>query len=150
MRAPGYRPSRLPLGARQYIGSCINVDGMSTAVEMRTEPRDHISCAAPAHTRAVAHVGHALSDPTRAAIVLALRHGSHCPADLAAELDVSRQSMSNHLSTLRGCGLVVAERRGRHMHYSLADPALASALEAMLTVTYSLDPSCCDGEGCTC
>ncbi|GIG54314.1 transcriptional regulator [Demequina activiva] len=123
---------------------------MDTRVSLGAEPRDHIACAAPAHTRAVAHVGHALSVPTRAAIVLALRHGSHCPADLAAELGVSRQSMSNHLSCLRGCGLVVAERRGRHMHYSLADPALAQALGAMLALTYALDPSCCDGDGCTC
>ena len=118
--------------------------------EIQTEPTDHIACASPAHTRAVAHVGHALSDPTRAAIVLALRHGSHCPADLAAELGVSRQSMSNHLSTLRGCGLVVAERRGRHAHYSLADPALAAALGSMLALTYSLDPTCCDEPECTC
>ncbi|MFW2513499.1 ArsR/SmtB family transcription factor [Demequina sp. SO4-13] len=122
-----------------------------TTLDVTAEPRDHIACAAPAHTRAVAHVGHALSDPTRAGIVLALRHGSHCPADLAAELGVSRQSMSNHLTCLRGCGLVTSERRGRHAHYSLADPALASALEAMLALTYSLDPTCCDSEtGCTC
>ncbi|WP_084631508.1 ArsR/SmtB family transcription factor [Demequina aestuarii] len=115
-----------------------------------SEPRDHIACAAPAHTAAVAHVAHALSDPTRAAILLALRHGTHCPADLAAELSVSRQSMSNHLTCLRGCGLVTAERRGRHAHYSLAHPSLATALEAMLAMTVTLDPSCCDSEGCTC
>lgn len=114
------------------------------------EPRDHIRCARPEHTAAVAHIGHALSDATRAAIVLALRHGSHCPADLASELGVSRQSMSNHLSHLRGCGLVVAERRGRHMHYSLAHPALADALDAMLALTVTLNPACCDSEGCTC
>nr|WP_234983482.1 metalloregulator ArsR/SmtB family transcription factor [Demequina sp. NBRC 110053] len=95
-------------------------------------------------------MGHALSDPTRAAILLALRHGSHCPADLAAELDVSRQSMSNHLTCLRGCGLVRAEKRGRHAHYSLADGSIAVALDALLALTFTLDPTCCDGEECTC
>jgi len=114
------------------------------------EATDHIRCAAPEHTRAIAHVAHALSDPTRAAIVLALRHGSHCPADLASELEVSRQSMSNHLACLRECGLVVAERRGRHMHYSLADASLVTALESMLAMTVTLDPTCCDGPECTC
>nr|WP_234988073.1 metalloregulator ArsR/SmtB family transcription factor [Demequina sp. NBRC 110056] len=117
---------------------------------MTAEPRDHVQCAHPEHTRAVAHVGHALSDPTRAAILLALRHGSHCPADLAAELDVSRQSMSNHLTCLRGCGLVRAEKRGRHAHYSLADASIATPLDALLAVTFTLDPTCCDGEECTC
>lgn len=121
-----------------------------TASALLDQARDHVACASPTHTRAVAHVGHALSDPTRAAIVLALRHGSHRPADLAAELGVSRQSMSNHLACLRGCGLVVAERRGRHQHYSLADLAFASALEALLETTLTLDPTCCDGPGCTC
>ena len=123
---------------------------LDTAQPINTEPRSHVACAHPDHTRAVAHVGHALSDPTRAAILLALRHGSHCPADLASELNVSRQSMSNHLTCLRGCGLVRSQRRGRHAHYSLADGSIAAALDALLALTFTLDPTCCDGEECTC
>nr|WP_304524071.1 metalloregulator ArsR/SmtB family transcription factor [Demequina flava] len=106
--------------------------------------------ATPTHTAALAHLGHALSDATRSAILLALRDGAQCPADLAEALDVSRQKMSNHLSTLRGCGLVVAERDGRHAHYRLAHDDVARALDAMLGLALALDPDCCDNKECTC
>jgi DNA-binding transcriptional ArsR family regulator len=36
--------------------------------------------------------------------------------------------MSNHLSCLRDCGLVVAEPEGRRVRYRLADGRLAHAL----------------------
>lgn len=122
----------------------------STASALSRDATNHVTCANPSHTAALARLGHAISDPTRAAILLALRHGSHCPADLAAELEVSRQSISNHLTCLRECGLVVAERRGRHAHYRLSQPELAQALTAMLAITLIVDPHCCDDEGCQC
>ena len=122
----------------------------ATASALEADSTSHVTCANPGHTAALAQLGHAISDPTRAAILLALRHGSHCPADLASELEVSRQSMSNHLTCLRDCGLVVAERRGRHAHYQLSQPELAQALDAILAVTLIVDPDCCDGPGCTC
>ncbi|MDN4479486.1 ArsR/SmtB family transcription factor [Demequina muriae] len=106
--------------------------------------------ATPTHTAALAHLGHALSDATRSAILLSLRGGAKCPADLAAEQGVSRQSMSNHLTTLRSCGLVVAEKSGRHAHYSLAHTDVAAALDAMLGLALALDPDCCSGQECTC
>lgn len=122
----------------------------ATASSLEGEAGSHVKCANPAHTAALAQLGHAISDPTRAAILLALRHGSHCPGELATELDVSRQSMSNHLTCLRDCGLVTAERRGRHMHYQLSQPELAHALDAILAVTLIVDPTCCEGPGCSC
>ena len=61
----------------------------------------------------MARVGHALSDPTRTQVMLVLHEGPSYPADLAERIQVSRQSLSNHLACLRGCGLVVAEPEGR-------------------------------------
>ncbi len=82
----------------------------------------------------LARFGHALSDPTRARILLALREAPAHPADLALLLGVSRQSMSNHLACLRGCGLVVATPQGRRTRYELADPRLGHALQDLLGV----------------
>lgn len=82
----------------------------------------------------LARFGHALSDPTRARILLALRDAAGHPADLAELLGVSRQSMSNHLACLRGCGLVVATPEGRRSRYELADPRLGHALNDLLGV----------------
>ncbi len=102
------------------------------------------------HTAAVARLGHALSDPTRAGILLALRASDRYPAELADGLGVSRQVMSNHLACLRGCGLVESVPDGRRSSYRLADPHLAPALDELMRVTLIVEPDCCDGEGCTC
>jgi DNA-binding transcriptional ArsR family regulator len=102
------------------------------------------------HTAAVARLGHALSDTSRAAILLALREAPAYPSDLADDLGVSRQLLSNHLACLRGCGLVVGVAEGRHTRYELADPHLAPALEELMRVALIVDPTCCDDDGCTC
>lgn len=102
------------------------------------------------HTAAVARLGHALSDTSRAAILLALREAPAYPSDLADDLGVSRQLLSNHLACLRGCGLVVGVAEGRRTRYELADPHLAPALEKLMRVALIVDPTCCDGDGCTC
>jgi ArsR family transcriptional regulator, cadmium/lead-responsive transcriptional repressor len=91
----------------------------------------------------LARFGHALSDPTRARLLLALREGPGYPADLAELLGTSRQSLSNHLACLRGCGLVVAVPEGRRVRYELADPRLAHALNDLLGVVLAVDPACC-------
>ncbi|MDQ1642322.1 MAG: ArsR family transcriptional regulator, cadmium/lead-responsive transcriptional repressor [Actinomycetota bacterium] len=73
-------------------------------------------------------VGRALADGTRRRILLRLARGGAYPAELAGDLGVSRPGMSNHLSCLRDCGLVVAEPEGRRVRYRLADGRLAHAL----------------------
>lgn len=78
-----------------------------------------------------------------ARLLLALREAPGYPAELADLLGVSRQSLSNHLAYLRGCGLVVAAPQGRRVRYELAEPALAHALGDLLTVVLAVDPACC-------
>ncbi|MEU8075223.1 metalloregulator ArsR/SmtB family transcription factor [Catellatospora citrea] len=97
----------------------------------------------PTYGQVLARFGHALSDPTRARLLLALRDGPAYPADLADLLEVSRQNMSNHLACLRGCGLVVAVPEGRRSRYELADPRLAHALGDLLGVVLAVDPAAC-------
>ena len=96
------------------------------------------------HGQVLARFGHALSDPTRSRLLLALRDATGYPAELAATLGVSRQSLSNHLACLRGCGLVVAVPEGRRTRYELADPQLAHALADLLGVVLAVDPQACD------
>lgn len=97
--------------------------------------------AAPASV--LSRFGHALSDPTRARLLLALREAPAYPADLADLVGVSRQGVSNHLACLRGCGLVVAVAEGRRVRYELATPHLAEALGALLGVVLVTDPAAC-------
>ncbi|MEV6527877.1 metalloregulator ArsR/SmtB family transcription factor [Longispora sp. NPDC051575] len=95
------------------------------------------------HGAVLARFGHALSDPTRSRLLLALRDSPGYPAELADLLGVSRQSLSNHLACLRGCGLVVAAPEGRRTRYELADARLAHALGDLLGVVLAVDPAAC-------
>ncbi|AEE44836.1 ArsR/SmtB family transcription factor [Cellulomonas fimi] len=101
------------------------------------------------HAAALARLGHALSDQTRARVLLALREAPAYPSDLADALGVSRQVMSNQLACLRGCGLVESVPDGRRTWYRLADPHLAPALDDLLQLLLVVDPTCC-GPACTC
>lgn len=101
-------------------------------------------------------LGRAMADPNRSRILLALLQGPGYPARLAADLDLTRTNVSNHLACLRGCGIVVAEPEGRQTRYEIADPHLAAALTALVDVTLAVDkdvpcmdpactvPGCCD------
>ena len=100
---------------------------------------------------ALSRFGYALSDPTRAEILLMLRDGPGYPSDLADKIGVSRQILSNHLACLRGCGLVVAEPEGRRNRYELADDRIVHALGDLRGLVLSVDPACCptaDKEQC--
>ncbi|MFI1462117.1 ArsR/SmtB family transcription factor [Nocardia carnea] len=103
------------------------------------------------HTDALARFGHALSDPTRTRILLNLRRAPGYPSELAEQIGVTRQILSNHLACLRGCGLVVAVPEGRRSRYELADPRIGAALEDLLGLVLAVDPACCPDavtEGC--
>lgn len=103
------------------------------------------------HSSVLSRFGHALSDPTRSQILLALRDAPAYPSDLADTLGVSRQGLSNHLACLRGCGLVVAVPEGRKTRYELVDAKLRSALTDLLAVVLTTDPEHCSSsqsEGC--
>ena len=76
-----------------------------------------------------------------------MRNGPAYPADLAELAGVSRQTMSNHLTCLRGCGLVVAVPEGRRSRYELADERIGNALNDLLDLVLMVDPDCCGGEG---
>lgn len=103
------------------------------------------------HSDALARFGSALSDPTRAEILLTLRGGPSYPSDLADKIGVSRQILSNHLACLRGCGLVVATPEGRRSRYELTDPHIARALDDLVGLALTVDPACCaaaESQGC--
>ncbi|MGN7147554.1 ArsR/SmtB family transcription factor [Arthrobacter sp. SAFR-179] len=99
------------------------------------------------HAPVLARFGYAVSDPTRARVLLALAEAPAYPSDLADSLGVSRQSMSNHLTCLRGCGLVVAVPDGRRSRYELADGRIGHAIKDLINVVLAVDPACCAPDG---
>ena len=85
-------------------------------------------------------VGRALSDPTRRRILLILLDGPAYPAALAERLGTRRTNVSNHLTCLRGCGLVRATREGRRVRYDLASPRLGHALADLVDLELDVEP----------
>ncbi|KZS59206.1 Cd(II)/Pb(II)-sensing metalloregulatory transcriptional regulator CmtR [Mycobacterium ostraviense] len=88
---------------------------------------------------ALARLGRALADPTRCRILVALLDGICYPGQLASHLGLTRSNVSNHLSCLRGCGLVIATYEGRQVRYALADRHLARALGELVQVVLAVD-----------
>ena len=86
-------------------------------------------------------LGRAMADPTRSRILMTLLEGPSYPAVLAQELELTRSNVSNHLTCLRDCGIVVAEPEGRQTRYEIADPHLTGALNSLVNVTLAVDES---------
>jgi ArsR family transcriptional regulator, arsenate/arsenite/antimonite-responsive transcriptional repressor len=71
-------------------------------------------------TTSVDRLFRAFSDRTRLRILNLLRQGPFCVNDLVQIIGVPQPKTSRHLAYLRRSGLVVAEKHGLWIHYSLA------------------------------
>lgn len=67
------------------------------------------------HTKALA----VCADPTRQAVLIALRHGPRSVGEIADGLPVSQSAVSQHLRVLREAGLVRSEAAGTRRLYSV-------------------------------
>ena len=73
-------------------------------------------------------VFHALSDPTRRALLGRLGRGEATVTELAAPFSTSLPAISKHLKVLEQAGLLRREVRGREHHCRLEPAPLRSAL----------------------
>lgn len=84
----------------------------------------------------------ALADPNRLEILSILGRTVRCNCHLQDLLDLAPNLLSYHLKILREAGLIVGERRGRWIDYSIAPEARSLVLAALpaLDVATSPDP----------
>jgi len=68
------------------------------------------------------------SDPSRLAILEALRSGPATVTELVQKTGLTQSNLSNHLSCLRDCGLLSVQPQGRYAFYSLSDARVAQLL----------------------
>jgi len=61
----------------------------------------------------------ALADPTRRAILRRLQGGSCSAGELADAFPQAKATLSHHFSVLKAADLILAERRGQSIVYSL-------------------------------
>lgn len=68
------------------------------------------------------------ADPSRLAILTALRDGPLSVGDIAAATGLTQPNSSNHLRCLTECGLLASEQRGRFVYYRLSDRRVGKLL----------------------
>jgi DNA-binding transcriptional ArsR family regulator len=78
-----------------------------------------------------AQIFQALANPTRIAIVDALRDGEMTAGVLMAKLNLEQANASQHLAVLRAKQVVVNRRAGNQVYYSLRDPVLLEVLDLL-------------------
>ena len=77
----------------------------------------------------VAEAMQALATPSRVLILAELREGPRSVSELIAAVGMQQSAVSHQLRLLRDIGLVVGERQGRSVVYSLYDDHVASLID---------------------
>lgn len=72
----------------------------------------------------------ALAHPLRIRILEVLSKGDRTVNEIQKELDTEGSSVSQQLSVLRAKNIVVGTKQGKHVIYTLRDPAIIELLEA--------------------
>lgn len=75
-----------------------------------------------------------LSDPKRIAILYALSEGPKNVMDLAEILEMPQPTISRHLKILRERGMVLSERKGANIIYTIGDKRIIRALDLLREV----------------
>ena len=99
-------------------------------------PKDKIRLASEG-LRAIAH-------ELRLAVLCHLLSGPKCVAELVEATGASQSNLSQHLAKMRMLGIVVAEKRGQHVFYRIANPDFAHLVEALQQIYC---PEMCAVEG---
>jgi DNA-binding transcriptional ArsR family regulator len=91
-----------------------------------------------------------LADPSRLAIIEAVRSGAKTVSEIVAATTLSQPNVSAHLVCLKDCGLVASRQEGKFVFYALGDlrlEALFQAAEGILSGTAERI-SCCSNYEC--
>jgi ArsR family transcriptional regulator len=80
----------------------------------------------------------AMGDPRRIQILYALDDKRQNVSELAAALEIPQSTVSRHLATLRQRGLVITERDGNAVFYTLTDARILDVLGTMRQIMRDL------------
>lgn len=75
----------------------------------------------------------ALASTPRRKILALLSQTSLTAGEIAERFEMSKPALSKHLGILENAGLVLSEKKGQFVHYSIADQNLLATLHTFLT-----------------
>lgn len=89
------------------------------------------------------------ADPSRLAILEALRDGEQSVTEIVAATGLTQSNVSGHLRCLRDCGLVTSRSEGRFVLYGLANREVLAVLASAdtLLAVYAASISACINYG---
>jgi ArsR family transcriptional regulator len=74
----------------------------------------------------------ALSSTIRRKILAYLSATSLTAGEIADRFDISKPSVSKHLSILENAGLIASEKKGQFIHYRLVEASLVNTLNGFI------------------
>jgi ArsR family transcriptional regulator len=77
-----------------------------------------------ARYRAQAQIMKALAHPTRLFIVEELSEKARCVWEITEKVGVDTSTISKHLSVLKNAGIIIDNKMGQHVYYSLKMPCV--------------------------
>lgn len=83
------------------------------------------------HSASLDRAFHALSDPTRRAVLSRLAEGEAAVTDLAEPFDMALPSFMQHLKVLEESGLIASDKRGRSRWCRLVPERFSEAADWM-------------------
>ena len=75
-----------------------------------------------------------LADPNRIFILYTLHENDYNVSELAETINLPQSTVSRHLKILRDRGIVISERKGQSVYYSLSDKRIIQALDILRSV----------------
>jgi len=81
----------------------------------------------------------ALNDETRREIIELLKSRNMNAGEIANEFNISKPSISHHLDLLKRADLIIAEKKGQFIEYSLNTSILEDLLSWILTLKRTKD-----------
>ncbi|MCV9960959.1 metalloregulator ArsR/SmtB family transcription factor [Pararhizobium sp. BT-229] len=82
--------------------------------------------------KSIQRVFNALSSPPRRKILAYLSASSLTAGEIAERFDMTKPSVSQHLTVLESAGLISREKRGQFVHYALVENNLVNTLNGFV------------------
>ncbi|MFU1787607.1 ArsR/SmtB family transcription factor [Mammaliicoccus sciuri] len=92
-----------------------------------------------------AHFIHGLSNKTRLTILELLKLKEMTVNEIVEQSKISQSSISQHLSCLKGCGLVISRQEGKFVYYQIKNDQILALLQLIDSVVEDTeeDIACC-------
>lgn len=86
----------------------------------------------------------AFADETRLKIIDMLSCGELCACKILRSFNITQPTLSYHMKILTDCGIVIGQREGVWMHYSLDTENIKRLMEFLKTLTEPKDDCICN------